>query len=160
MNEWLNQPSTLEFVEGILAGQLLMLLSAITLIRIGRTNMDRLTEKLQQAAGVNARVAASIEQEADDLIAREHAILDRKAAAFEPHHTALNQRMKELDRFEDSLQILENASPLKGGGDLDGKTRESLLKAVETAIAETPATQQPGSGASTEPGTASGADVH
>src|ERR1700688_1992632 len=104
----------------------------------GERKMDRLTEKLTKAAGVNARVAASIEKEADDLIAREQQILDRKALAFEPHHAALNARMKELDRFEDGIKIVENASPLKGGGDST--------------------TLEPGSGAPTEPGTTSGAD--
>ena len=100
--------------------------------------MDRLAEKLALAAGVNARVAKAIEDEADTLIARETQIAARAQAAFAPHHVALDARKKELDRFEDSLQILENANPLADTGD--------------------PAPLISGSTAPTEPGLASGAD--
>ena len=100
--------------------------------------MDRLTEKLTLAAGVNARVAEAVEDEADALILREKSILDRSAAAFKPHHDALDARAKELDRFEDALQIVENANPLAVTGNSD--------------------TLEPGSTASAEPGVASGAN--
>jgi hypothetical protein len=116
--------------------------------------MDRLKDKLAQAAGVNARVAAAIEADADALIAREDEIMARKEAAFEPHHAALEQRLRELDRFEDSLKVLENASPLPAGGDTDTSQVDKLLEnAVAGALTEPDPSHQPGSGASTEPGT-------
>jgi len=100
--------------------------------------MDRLRTKLEQAAGVNARVSKAIEDDADALIARESEILNRKTAAFAPHHQALDERSKELDRFEDSLQIVENAaSPLKSIGDseqqnlVDKMLEDAVAKAVE-----------------------------
>ena len=108
--------------------------------------MDRLREKLKQAAEVNQRIAQSIEKDADALIAREQIILDRKAAAFKPHHEALDARMKELDSFEDSLQILENADPLADGGDIEEKkpVDAALEDAVAAALDPNPS-QKPGS---------------
>src|SRR5216684_2469500 len=96
--------------------------------------MDRLKEKLALAAGVAVRVTAAIEKDADALIAREAEVTDRSKKAFEPHHTAINQRMRELNSLEDALQIMENADPLESSGNFS-------------------ATQQPGSTASNEPGT-------
>ena len=124
--------------------------------------MDRLAEKLAQAAGVNARVAKAIEKEADDLIAREEVLLERSTAAFDPHHAALNDRMKELDRFEDSLQVVENAAPpLKsGGGSTEHKLVDKLLEDAVTAGLGLPAPLKPGSTGAVEPGPAIGADVH
>ena len=104
--------------------------------------MDRLTEKLTLAAGVNARVAEAVEDEADALILREKSILDRSAAAFKPHHDALDARAKELDRFEDALQTVENA-------DIFGR---------RTTTTGNPDTLEPGSTASAEPGVASDAN--
>lgn len=112
-------------------------LAVETLIAYGFTKlekaiMDRVQEKLAQAAGVNVRVARSIEDDADALIAREEELLARKQAAFAPHHTALDARMKELDWFEDSLQVMENADPLAGTGDSDAS--KAALAAVEAEL--------------------------
>lgn len=97
--------------------------------------MDRLLDKLASAAAVNQRVAAHIEQKADDLIAREEEVLRRSEQAFEPHHAALDQRMKELDRFEDALQIVENANPLPRTGDSEKQQVDKLLQdAVQGAV--------------------------
>jgi len=105
--------------------------------------MDRLKEKLTQAAGVNLRVADAIEKDVDILIAREQVILDRKNAAFKAHHMVLDERMKELDGFEDNLQILENAIPLPDTGATG--LSSTLEKAVADAVTEPPASQTPGS---------------
>lgn len=79
--------------------------------------MDRVTEKLKQAAGVVARSNASLEAEADRLIAREEEFEERKRAAFEPHHTLLDGRHRQMDQLEDSLKIVSNADPLQDSGD-------------------------------------------
>lgn len=108
---------------------------------------------------MNERVAKIIEDEADTLIAREEEITCRSQAAFAPHHQALDERKKELDRFEDALQIVENASPLKGGGDTEQKQVDKLLEdAVANAVVPVPL--NPGSTGAVEPGPAIGADVH
>ena len=96
-----------------------------------------------QAAGVNQRVADAIEKDADILIAREQVIMDRKDAAFNAHHLGLDARMRELDGFEDKLQILENAAPLPGTGATG--LSSTLEKAVADAVTEPPASQSPGS---------------
>ena len=108
--------------------------------------MDRLREKLKQASEVNQRIAKSIEDDADALIAREQVILDRKAAAFKPHHEALDARMKELDSFEDSLQILENADPFADTGDTEEKKPvDATLENAVAAALGADASQKPGS---------------
>lgn len=98
--------------------------------------MDRVTEKLKQAAGVVARSNAGLEAEADRLIAREASFEERKRTAFAPHHALLDTRHREMDQLEDALKIVSNADPLESSGD-----------GSEVA----PATQQAGSTASTEP---------
>ena len=104
--------------------------------------MTRLDEKLAAAAAVAPRQAAKIEARADALIAREVAIEKRTDEAFAPHESVLTIAEGGLDKLEDSLKLLSNETPL------------ALSKGSPIA------TQQPGSGASTEPGIASGADVH
>lgn len=79
--------------------------------------MDRITEKLKRASGVAQRAALSIESEADKLIAREDQIAAKTRQAFAPHHAVLDNRNRELDQLETSLQILSNADPLAGSGD-------------------------------------------
>jgi hypothetical protein len=79
--------------------------------------MDRITEKLKRASGVAQRAAASIESEADKLIAREDAIAAKTAQAFAPHHAVLDNRNRELDQLESSLALLSNSDPLGSSGD-------------------------------------------
>jgi len=108
--------------------------------------MDRLEEKLLRASGVNQRVAKAIEDDADALIAREQQILDRKTAAFKPHHEALNTRMKELDTFEDKLKILENTDPLQNIGDTgEKKPVDAMLEQAVSAALGSDASHKPGS---------------
>lgn len=76
-------------------------------------DVDRVTEKLAQAAGVVPRSNASLEAEADRLIAREAEFEKRKAAAFAPHHALLDGRHRQMDQLEDSLKIVSNADPLQ-----------------------------------------------
>lgn len=78
--------------------------------------MDRVTEKLKQASTVVARSNASLEAEADRLIAREAQFEERKTAAFAPHHAVLDGRNREMDQLEDALQIVSNADPLASSG--------------------------------------------
>lgn len=78
---------------------------------------DRVTQKLLRAAGVAARANASLEAEADRLIAREDAFEDRKNEAFAPHYAMLDSRHRQMDQFEDSLQIVSNADPLQSSAD-------------------------------------------
>jgi hypothetical protein len=171
-----DQPSTIDFVLGIMVGVGLMSFSAIALVRAvarererARVVMDRLMEKLAMAAAVNHRVAAAIEKQADDLIAREHEVMDRSTSAFEPHHIALDQRMKELDRFEDALQIMENANPLKSGGGitqedsdrmLESELRATVTKALSTRAANGSDPLNSGTAAPAGTGIDNGADVH
>src|SRR5229473_7615137 len=93
--------------------------------------MDRLKEKLALAAGVAVRVTASIEKDADALIAREGDVALRSKNAFAPHHAALDQRMRELNSLEDALKIMENADPLEDSGDSSGKKESDTMTADE-----------------------------
>ena len=96
--------------------------------------MDRLKEKLALAAGVAVRATAAIERDADALIARESQVTDRSKKAFEPHHIALNQRMRELNSLEDALQIMENADPLEDSGDSSGKKENATMTTDEFEV--------------------------
>lgn len=103
--------------------------------------MDRVTEKLKQAAGVVARSNASLETEADKLIAREADFEKRKDAAFAPHHALLDSRNREMDQLEDALKIVSNADPLASSENGSGEgvkhissethTRNSTGEAIE-----------------------------
>jgi hypothetical protein len=90
---------------------------AIRIARFGEGKMDRVTEKLKQAAGVVARSNAGLEAEADRLIAREQQFEERKRSAFAPHHTLLDSRHREMDQLEDALKIVSNANPLESSGE-------------------------------------------
>ncbi len=79
--------------------------------------MDRVTEKLKQASGVVSRSNASLEAEADRLIAREQQFEERKRSAFQPHHALLDGRHREMDQLEDALKIVSNGDPLAGSED-------------------------------------------
>jgi hypothetical protein len=83
------------------------------MVEIRNNNMDRVTEKLKQAAGVAARSNAKLEAEADRLIAREDQFDQRQAEAFAPHHAVLDARHREMDQLEDALKIVSNADPLE-----------------------------------------------
>jgi hypothetical protein len=78
--------------------------------------MDRLTEKLTKASGVVARLTRKMETKADELIARESLIDKRTERAFAPHHAMLDTHLKDLDRLEDGLKLVENADPLQDYG--------------------------------------------
>lgn len=99
--------------------------------------MDRVTEKLKRAAGVVARSNASLETEADRLIAREQQFEERKAAAFAPHHKLLDSRNREMDQLEDALKIVGNADPLQASGDSSSEDTEfaPTHPAIETKTA-------------------------
>ena len=92
-------------------------LHAYRVFNKGEFEMDRVTEKLKQAAGVVARSNAGLESEADRLIAREASFEERKRAAFAPHHAVLDVRHREMDQLEDSLKIVSNADPLESSSD-------------------------------------------
>lgn len=89
--------------------------------------MDRVTEKLKQAAGVVARSNAGLEAEADKLIAREAQFEERKVAAFAPHYRVLDNRNREMDQLEDSLKIVSNQDPLDDSEKLAEKPKQELV---------------------------------
>jgi len=89
----------------------------VRLLEQGDLNLDRVTEKLLKARGVSARANASLEAEADRLLAREDAFEKRKIEAFAPHHALLDARHREMDQVEDALKIVGNHDPLDGSGD-------------------------------------------
>lgn len=84
---------------------------------VRRMGMDRVTEKMKQAAGVVARSNASLEAEADKLIAREGDFEKRKTEAFAGHYAKLETRHREMDQLEDALKIVSNADPLESSSD-------------------------------------------
>jgi hypothetical protein len=84
--------------------------------RICRTrSMDRLTAKLEAAAGVVGRVTASLEERADLVIAREEAINSRGARLFDAKHAVLDSADAGLDGIEAKLALLSN-DPLESSG--------------------------------------------
>lgn len=103
-------------------------------------NMDRLSEKLAKAGGVVARVSTKIEARADAIIAREDAIEARTDQVFSPHESILASAEKGLDGVEASLRLMSNGAPL-----------EPSTASPAVMPSEPPASQQPGSTASTEP---------
>jgi hypothetical protein len=84
--------------------------------RICRTrSMDRLTAKLEAAAGVVGRVTASLEERADLVIAREAAIGKRSEQLFDAKHAVLDSADAGLDGIEAKLALLSN-DPLESSG--------------------------------------------
>jgi hypothetical protein len=84
--------------------------------RICRTrSMDRLTAKLEAAAGVVGRVTASLEERADRVIAREAAIGKRSEQLFDAKHAVLDSADAGLDGIEAKLALLSN-DPLESSG--------------------------------------------
>jgi hypothetical protein len=84
--------------------------------RICRTrSMDRLTAKLEAAAGVVGRVTASLEERADLVIAREEAISVRSERLFAAKHAVLDSADAGLDGIEAKLALLSN-DPLESSG--------------------------------------------
>jgi hypothetical protein len=84
--------------------------------RICRTrSMDRLTAKLEAAAGVVGRVTASLEERADLVIAREAAIGKRSEQLFAAKHDILDSADAGLDGIEAKLALLSN-DPLESSG--------------------------------------------
>ena len=75
--------------------------------------MERLTEKLTQAAGVAGRAVADLEARADALIAREGVVKDRSAKVFLGPHAVLDAAEKGLDAVEAGQALIANA-PLDG----------------------------------------------
>ena len=134
MSYW-DQPATLEFTEGMLFGMCAMAVPAIMLawstVRAGK--MSRLTDKLAAAAAVAPRQAAKIEARADRIIAMEPEIERMSDDSFGPHEAILDEAQHSLDSLKHELAGFANA-PLSVSGD------------------SSPASQQSGSAASTEPG--------
>jgi hypothetical protein len=97
------------------------------MVELRNRDMDRVTEKLKQAAGVAARSNASLEAEADRLIAREQMFETRKAEAFAPHHALLDSRHREMDQLEDALKIVSNADPLASSADYGESPTEQVI---------------------------------
>jgi hypothetical protein len=77
--------------------------------------MDRLTAKLEAAAGVVGRVTASLEERADLAIAREAAIGKRSEQLFAAKHAVLDSADAGLDGIEAKLALLSN-DPLESSG--------------------------------------------
>lgn len=86
--------------------------------------MDRLTEKLNRAAGVVGRVTARLEERADLVIAREDAIDQRGERLFNAKHAVLDSADAGLDKIERSMALLSN-DPLEASGGSQEVERES-----------------------------------
>lgn len=84
-------------------------------------NMSRLRDKLSQAKGVVKRVSDDIEAAADDLIAREAALLKGKDAAFAPHLAILSDARAGLDELEQELRQFSNSDPLESSESASGR---------------------------------------
>jgi hypothetical protein len=99
--------------------------------RICRTrSMDRLTAKLEAAAGVVGRVTASLEERADLVIAREAAIGKRSEQLFAAKHAVLDSADAGLDGIEQKLALLSN-DPLESSGPSPSPEADITLKAKE-----------------------------
>jgi hypothetical protein len=79
------------------------------------TVMDRLTAKLEAAAGVVGRVTADLEHRADHVISREASISKRGEQLFAAKHAVLDSADKGLDGIEAKLALLSN-DPLPVSG--------------------------------------------
>ncbi len=86
-----------------------------TNLRKGLNTMDRLTEKLNQAAGVVGRVTADLESRADFIIERETAITKRGKRVFDAKNSMLDGADKGLDVIERALAVVSN-DPLPSSG--------------------------------------------
>lgn len=74
--------------------------------------MDRLTEKLNRAAGAAKRVGDRLEARADKLIAREEAAAHREDEVFNPHEQRFEAAEKGMDSVERALGQMSNGDPL------------------------------------------------
>jgi hypothetical protein len=84
--------------------------------RVCRTrSMDRLSAKLEAAAGVVGRVTADLEKRADHVIAREASISKRGEQLFAAKHAVLDSADAGLDGIEAKLALLSN-DPLDASG--------------------------------------------
>jgi hypothetical protein len=79
------------------------------------TVMDRLTAKLEAAAGVVGRVTADLEHRADHVISREASISKRGEQLFAAKHAILDSADAGLDGIEAKLALLSN-DPLDASG--------------------------------------------
>ena len=79
------------------------------------TAMDRLSAKLEAAAGVVGRVTADLEHRADHVIAREASISKRGEQLFAAKHAILDSADAGLDGIEAKLALLSN-DPLDASG--------------------------------------------
>jgi hypothetical protein len=79
------------------------------------TAMDRLSAKLEAAAGVVGRVTANLEHRADRVIAREASISKRSEQLFAAKHAILDSADAGLDGIEAKLALLSN-DPLESSG--------------------------------------------
>jgi hypothetical protein len=80
------------------------------------TAMDRLSEKLNRAAGAAKRVGDRLELRADKLIAREEAANKREDEVFLPHEQRLDSAERGMDSVERALGQMSNGDPLDGSG--------------------------------------------
>lgn len=96
--------------------------------RMGK--MDRLTEKLNKAAGVVGRATARLEERADLLIAREEAIEHRSERIFGAHHAVLDQGDAGMDTLESKLALLSN-DPLESSGESPQVDPATTFRAAE-----------------------------
>jgi hypothetical protein len=79
------------------------------------TAMDRLSAKLEAAAGVVGRVTADLEHRADHVISREASISKRGEQLFAAKHAILDSADAGLDGIEAKLALLSN-DPLESSG--------------------------------------------
>jgi hypothetical protein len=82
---------------------------------LSEMKMDRLSEKLNRAAGVVGRVTAGLETRADSVIRREEIIEQRANKLFTAKHAILDEASKGLDGIEQHLALLSN-DPLEASG--------------------------------------------
>jgi hypothetical protein len=90
--------------------------------------MDRLTAKLEAAAGVVGRVTDDLEQRADRVIAREASISKRSEQLFAAKHAILDSADAGLDGIEAKLALLAN-DPLESSGPSPSAPNSSLSTA-------------------------------
>lgn len=140
MLTWWDQPASADFVEGLFAGSLLMALPAIVLIWVAVRRqkeilMSRLSDLVAEAAAVAPRQAAKIEKRARAIIESEKPLEDLQDESFGPHEAVLSEAESSMHDLKHSLAPLSNNPPLSTSGD------------------SPPVPLQPGSTASSEPGT-------
>jgi hypothetical protein len=77
----------------------------------GKVEMDRLSEKLANAAGAAGRLSAKIEARADALIAREAAIEKRTDQVFSAPEALMDEAETGLTAIEKNLALMSNNPP-------------------------------------------------